>query len=235
MDPQPSLTLSNKAERKVGLTSEEKKIAKSLETLSMLSVRDRIFLVLIWRKFKTASPISISVDTLESTVQELKEKIEKAGLLFKDIGMNEELMQKCQRGGMGYVRYFMANNQNDLDSISEKWFGGLFTDPDVYKEIGRMSGYPQTAIDNFDKFTRLSDEEKFELKKKSTLTHEEKKALVSEKYSNTPDLYYFSTFFYMSREHAEAEMEVCRQWMEEIKLVTPNLYREFIDDCKHTT
>ena len=58
--------------------------------------------------------------------------------------------------------------------------------------------------------------------KKLVLTGEEQHKL-------TPDLYAFSSFFYISRAHMQNELETVRKWAEEIKLVAPDLYQSFID------
>ena len=225
--------LEDKQEKEV-LSQEEKKIAMSLETISCLEKKDKVFLVLVWRGLKTATAISLEPGAPESVARDLEKRVKEAGLFFKktDHIITEEMFMVKQkaRGLRPGKICFVANNQKDLDLISELWFRDHDKDSEVYKELGRMSGFPQTAIDLYDKFARLSDSEKESVKKEITLSEIEKSKLLQ----TEPGLIPLSWTLYMSKVRKgekvyflESELETVRKWMREIKYVTPALYREF--------
>lgn len=207
------------------LTAEEKEIAKSLEDFSQLEVRDRVFLLLIWRGFKTASPVSIMETEPESAVSDLEEKVKKAGLLFR----KTDIITKERKYGLRAGRIcFVANNQKDLDLMSKLWFGDHEHDPKVYKEIGRMSGYPKTAINVFDSFQNPNIPiNKREKATRGVLSDEEKKKLIASS-EFSPDLYPFSRFFYMSKENWQNELQTVDKWAKELDFVCHELYVNFL-------
>lgn len=217
------------------LTPEEKKIAMSLETISCLGKKDKVFLVLVWRNLKTASAISLEAGVPESVVRDLEKRIKEAGLFFKKtdhIIKEGEEMFGLKNGRICFV----ANNQKDLDLMSELWFGDHHRDEKVYKEIGRMSSYPQTAIDTYEKIMtdifnkgNIPTREK-SLMKELILSEAEKIDLLKKE----PNLFPFARLFYMSKAHWKSEIEIVRKWAEEIKLATPALYQSFIEDFKRS-
>lgn len=208
------------------LSPKEKKIAMSLESFRYLEPKDKVFLVLVWRGLKTASAVSFQAGAPEKTLLDLQERVEKAGLLFKktDHIITEEMGKEEARGLRPGKVCFVAKDEKDLDLISKLWFGDHDKDPEVYKEIGRMSGFPQTAINVYDKFTRLPDPEKDKTRVDLTVSEREKRNLLLK---TEPRLIPFSFLFYMSKENWKSELETVRRWAEEIKLVTPALYGEF--------
>lgn len=197
------------------LAPEERRIAQSLENLHFLESQDIMNLILVWRKFKTATQFLLPLSAPPRDIQELEAKARAAGLFFKDCGVTPKKIS----GRNPQRIFFVSNNQQDLDLISNVWFGDHTNDPKVYKEMGRMSGFPQTAIDTYTKFTELNEQEKSKKREELTLSRQEQKELFS------ADIYPFSHFFYMSREHWKSEVETVRKWAEEIKLVSPTLYQ----------
>jgi hypothetical protein len=214
MDPKPSQKPIE------GLTLQEKEVAKSLESVPLLTPRDKVFLILIWRKLKTASPVSVPSDASSESIVDLEERIKKAGL-FCNFSKN------VSRGELGVSPgriLFVANNENDLNLISQLWFGRHLKDPQVYKEVGRMSGFPKTAIETYDQFVKLRGPARKEL----VLSREEQEELIPK------ELLPFSEFFYLSKAHFKTEIEVVRRWVEELKLVTPEVYKEYLAHGKQT-
>lgn len=202
------------------LSAEEKRIAMSLEFFPHLNTKDKIFLVLIWRGFKQASPISLQGGVPESV--ELEKRLKKANLFFKKDRIIREEIYGLQPGQV----YFVANNEKDLDLISKLWFGDHEHDPIVYKGIGKMSGYPQSAIDVFDSFANpdISDAKRGEVIINNVLLN---------KQENVPlDLYPFARSFYMSKQNWKNELETVRKWVEEIKSITPALYNSYLEEFK---
>ncbi|MEK7128133.1 MAG: hypothetical protein AAB933_01035 [Patescibacteria group bacterium] len=208
------------------LSPEEKEIARSLENFPFLLKKDKVFLVLVWRGLKTASSVSILSDAPASAVDDLRKIAEKAGLFFK---FDREIMEDSRGLTKGKV-CFVANNQKDLDLISKLWFGDHDNDPAVYKEIGRMSGFSQTAIDVYEKISeagilKLPKKEKYKALQKYVLSYGEKKNYLL--CTNEVEVIPFSVLFYMPREHYAKEMGVPRKWAKEVKSVVPRLYEQF--------
>ena len=194
----------------------ERETAHSLESLPLIP-RDKIFLLLVWRGLKTASPVFLPIDYNQEMVKDLQEKVMKAGLFLKpDQTISREKRPRSDR------IYFIANNQKDLKLISKLWFGDHFNNPKVYREIGRMSGFPKTAIETFNKFTHLDGPGKTITQQKLVLSVEEKKKLIP------PELFHFSLFFYMSRASWQTELQTIKKWADEIKLVAPTLQEAYV-------
>ena len=222
MEPKPPQTPKIKTE----LVPEEKKSAHFFESLTILDRAGKMDLILVWRGLKTVSQLSIFENATPSQISDLKNKIHQANLLFKEeVNLTKPKKYPIPISGLKKV-YFVAKNQDDLNLFSSLWFGDHLNDPKVYKEIGRMSGFPQTAINTFHEFSGLSGEERNTKKKSLTLSPEEKKDLFP------PELFPFSLRFYVSREHWQSELETIQKWAEEIKLVAPALYQSFVDQFK---
>lgn len=222
MDQGPTQGPPRSPKGKIELTAAEREIAKSLETAPSLSVRDRIFLILVWRNLKKASPVSITspLPTIPLTV--LRDRAQKAGLFFE---RGPKITQ--QRYGVmpGQVCY-LANNEADLKSMSEVWLGNHELDLKVYKEMGRMSGFSPKAQEVYDRFTTLPEPEKTKVREELTLSEEEKKTIFP------GELYPFATMFYVPRspEGIEETREVVQKWVNELKLVAPNLLKAYVNE-----
>ena len=201
------------------LTNIEKEIVRDFESLPLLNIKNLLDLELVWRGFKSASNLFLQAGVEDSQIPEIKSKIEKAGLLFKDEGIRTDKIY----GQQGARICFVAKSGRDLDLISSLWFGDHVGDPKIYKEIGRMSGFPQTAIDTYDKFTKLEGERRKTVRDQLVLSEEEKRNLFG------AELYPFSVFFYMSRKYWRTELETIKKWVEEIKLIDPELYSKICD------
>ena len=200
----------------------EKKIAISLESFPHLEFKDRVFLVLVWKGFKTASAISLELGFLDDN--DLEERVKKASLFLKPDRIIDEEMYGLKPGKV----YFIANNQQDLDLISEKWFGNQIDDPNVYREIGRMSGFPQTAKDAYDTVFSSPESDRKGKEKELFISEDEKRELLKLE----PDLLPFAFLLYMSRENFQTELETVRKWAKTIRFFTPALYGAFISDFK---
>lgn len=212
------------SERKI--TPEEKKIAMSLETLQYLEPKDKVFIVLVWRGLKTASPVSLPPGVPQKVVDELRQKVEKADMFFQEGPIITKREYGLREGRICYV----ANNQKDLKLILELWSGNKEIDPKVYKEIGRMSGYPNTAIEAYGQlWQKIEDSPENRIQPQILMVSEDEKI---EKLKKEPELIPFAVLFYMSRANFESELEIVRKWAKEVKLVTPALYMSFINDFK---
>ena len=220
--------------KKEGLSPKEKEIAMSLETISCLEKKDKVFLVLVWKGLKTATAISLEPGVPESVARDLEKRVKETGLLFKKtdhIIAEEMFMVKQKARGLRPGRVcFVANNQKDFDLISELWFGDHDKDQKVYRELGRMSGFPQTAIDIYQKISqaeifKLSEEEQEKAMGNYVFSEREKRDFLFKE--NEPRVVPFSWLFYMSKENWKSEMATPRKWAKEIESTTPTLYEEF--------
>lgn len=206
------------------LSPAEKKIAMSLESFRYLDIRDKISLVLIWRGFKTAS--AISLDPSEPN-QDLQKIVENAGLLFKPTDYElKELNRGLRKGRVCFV----ANNEPDLNAISDLWFKDD-EKPEVSTELGRMSGFPETAISSHNKLMSfpLADRDNVKESKESPVLSEKEK-IDWLKNKKDQDLIPFAFLFHMSKPRIDNEIEAVRKWVEELKTITPSLYTGFIVD-----
>ncbi len=198
-----------------------------LETFSSLEPKDRMFLILIWRKLKSASPVSLQGGIEKS--KELEKILKAADLLFKKGPVTTEEKNGLKAGQV----YFVANNEADLNLISERWFGDHKRDPDVYEEIGRMSGFPKTARDAYDAFSnpKYSAEQRSNALKK-VYSEQDKIKLLKER--NQLELFPFARLFYMSKKNWDTELETVRKWASELKTLASSAYTEFIVDFNKT-
>ena len=215
-------------QQKRELNAEEHKIATSLESFQHLEPKDRVFLVLVWKGLKTATAVSLELGMPESVLRDLKERVEKAGMLFNEGPVLNIRIRGSRPGKICLV----ANNQKDLDLISHFWsrpdYGNHERDPEIYWEMGRMSGLPQTAIEAYDKiYPKTVGAYRDRIKPQVLMVSEDEKI---ERLKDEPDLIPFATLFYMSRVNFNSEIEIVRKWAEEIKKITPALYRLFIND-----
>ena len=208
------------------LTPLEKEIAESLENFEYLETKDKVFLLLVWRGLKKASPVSVEINAPESAVGDLEKITKKAGLFFK----RGPVITKKERGLREGTVCFVANSQKDLDLMSDLWFRDHDNDPGVYKELGRMSGFPQTAIDTYDKISkagifRLPGDQKKKALEDYTITEKGKRDFLK----SEPGVIPFSWIFYMSKENEkyEVEMETARRWAEEVESVSKSIYKKF--------
>ncbi len=204
------------------LTPQEKNIAYSLESLPTFSIRGKMDLMLVWRKLKSASQLYLHADLSDREFQDIKNKIQKAGLFFIDKGIDTNVPEGAEPTRLCFV----ANNNEDLELISKIWFGDHFSDPKVYKEIGRMSGFPQTAIDTYYQIAQMQKDEKEKVRQELVLSEEEKYKLLPR------EVYPFSLSFFMSKKHWQKEMEIPKKWSEEIALTAPTLYQDYMKAFK---
>ncbi len=216
MEPRPPQILKTDAEEVV-LTPEERATIESFETLP-INWRSEFNLVLAFKKYKSAVEVFFQPDISESKLEEARRIIEASGLFFKDMGVRED--ETYNTGSRRIC--FAAVTAKDLNLISELWFGDHNNDPKVYKELGRMSGFPPSAIELFHHIHSEDDEDK---QKKDS---EEYAVSVEEKKSLPADLYAFSSFFMMSKKHMREGLEVARRWAEIIKAASPDLYQQVI-------
>jgi hypothetical protein len=198
------------------LTPAQRETIKSLESIST-DWRIRFNLILTFFRQKTATDLLLDIEILEEEIERIRKIIEKANLLFKDMGRGLDNIYKTERGKR--VCY-VAINQEDLDLISSPNNRGD-------REMGRMSGFPQSAIDAFVSLMNKPDSITTDIwKQRHALSPEEKR----ERFSD--EEYAFSTFFMMSRANWQEELETVRRWVKIIKQADFNLYQEIINERK---
>jgi hypothetical protein len=188
-------------------------------------MRDKIFLVLVWRGLKKASALSLDILSKKDETA-LMEKIKKAGLSFLK---TQKMIEGEDRGlRLWGTLCFVADNQKDLDSISDLWSRKDKNNLEIDRRLGYFSGYPSTAIDAYIKLMNLPKSERIDAEKTIIISPKEKIDLLK----SEPDLIPFSLLFHMSREHWKSELETVRKWSQELELVTRGLRAEFIDNFK---
>jgi hypothetical protein len=146
-------------------------------------------------------------------------------MFFQEGGVLSEPQYGLRKGKICFV----ANNKPDLDLIVQLWSSDHERDPKTLKELGRMSGYPQTAIDAFGKIFKKDEAVESKIRPQILMLSEREKI---ERLRDEPDLIPFATLFYMSREHFDTELKTVRRWAETIKSITPVLYQSFLYSFK---
>ena len=154
--------------------------------------------------------------------EELEAVLQKAKLFYKAGSVITVPMRGLNPG----IIYYIANNQSDLDLLSELWFGDHEKDSNVYRNIGRMCGFPLSAIETYSKFTELGGMERTEMMQNVVLSPGEKAGMISS------EVLPFALSFFISRDNWKEEVKVAEQWAREIKLVAPELFERFINDYK---
>ena len=166
MDPKPSSLVEKRK-----LTLEEMQIAQSIEDFPYLEMREKIFILLIWRGLKKASPVSIPDSAPAGTIDNLQTCLSRAGL-FSEIGpFIKENIKDLRPGRIVYV----ADSLENLNLISKLWFGDHDKDEEVYNQIGELSGFPESAVDLYGEFSKLPEPRRNDRKNKLVLSVEEKK------------------------------------------------------------
>ncbi|HTE48492.1 MAG TPA: hypothetical protein VK675_01130 [Candidatus Paceibacterota bacterium] len=191
------------AQTKRKLSLEEKRIVKSFENIPFERLVDRARLILVWRKLKQATDFVFNTPVDDLQLKNIKSIIEKAGLFFKCEVKEGESRQAC----------FVADNQNDLELVLKLWSSTTLYDRDV--QFGRLFGFPQTAIEAYDK---NSVDSKAGKKSKYLLTLDEMDEKVPK------DLIPYCLLM-LSRANWEQELKTVKRWADEIKLVDPALYK----------
>src|SRR3989304_9762957 len=132
------------------LNNKEKETLASFKTILQLwpwgNQNDKIDLLLVWRGLKSATQIDLDPKISDTDLKKTEEVIKNAGLFFKDTGTIQDQRQFGSRAGRVS---FVANNPEDLELISKV---RALNTPEAHSEMGRMSGFPKSAIENLVKF-----------------------------------------------------------------------------------
>ena len=190
------------------LSREEQAIAKSFEGIPFLSEGQKRDALLVWRKLKPGSNFSLEPEISNADLKKIEDIIEKAGLLFKVV---EEKKSDEPR-----KVFFVANNQEDLESLSRLFFGDHLTDPKEYLELGRIYGFPKTAIEAFDKNSQAEKEG----------SESEFLLILDEMEEKIPKNLRRFTDFLLSKANWQDELKTVRKWADEINLVDPDFYKQ---------
>jgi len=198
------------------LSLEEKRVIESFKGLPFIQEWERVDLILTWRKFKSANALFLRVENgARPDLRKIRKIIEDAGILFNEGSLVES------SGNPAFWVCFVANNQADIELISRLWFEGRSPDNlKAHSELGRMYGYPPTAIQAFNQWEAAGA--KYEEKGKFLLTDYEREHYVSEELSRF-------AHFQLSKENWHQELDTVRKWAEEIRLVDAELYKKIED------
>lgn len=223
MEPRPP-----QGPAKIELSQEDKELAVYFEGITIISISNKILLILTWRHLKRATDFLVKNSSQEA-MKEMEERLKKAGLFFKNRGPVRIFDDKLAT----YNEFCIASTQEDLDTLDVASSIDDKDDPRVYLKLGELYGFPQSAINVFHdikEFEKRNNLAPLDLKAQRyqdtiALSLREKRKLIP------AELRPFCHFI-MSRAHWKFELEVSKKWAEEIKLVAPTLYQSVIDQSK---
>lgn len=202
---------------------EEKEKIQSLEKLPLGS-QDRMNLILTYLGEKPASTVEIEyfakkpLETVEEIIKE-KEGLEQT---LNEVGLEFKMLETEKTDENGFdekeFKFLVAENRENLDELEKATLEG------DDKKIGSLFGFPETAIEAFDKGKReerlaetMLDEGEWWKK----LSSKEKKAFLEEKVLNFLN-------FKLSKEHWEEELGQVRKWQKTLEKEAPELYQEIL-------
>ncbi len=197
------------------LNQEEKEALESFEKIPFIDLSDKVDFLLTWRKLKNGSEFELNKDVTKEEEESIIYIVKKSGLLIKVVESLKPADSEIKR-----KFFFIANTIEDLELVSRLYLGDHFT-PEVYLELGRIYGFPKTAIEAFDKTHNSLGDVK---------VHQDEFLLTSkEKMGNLPKEINAFANLKLSREHWATEVEIIKKWAEEIKLLDPVLYQTILD------
>ncbi len=175
---------------------------------------------------KPVSSLGILYESDKARPGEREEFIRKKNQIeqcLKKTGLYFEIEERREVEATGVERlkldFLVAREKKAIDELKEA------QEKQDYVTMGRLFGYPETAVQAFKKgmetermedFVIVNEKEWFE-----TLPEEEKKPLSQE---GVLDF----LIFRLSKEHWREELEVLRKWQRQIQTQAPKLYREIM-------
>ena len=172
----------------------ERALISRIENLKHVSDKERQAIILVWKGLKPAAVILLANE--RSTV-ELSEKAEK---LFTELGL---FMTESNSG------IYLAKNKKDLERVNYIR-GEEHLRTEEARELGRLFGYPMTAVEGYTRGREHRDEKKY---------HPEKER--NEDYLAFVD-------FPLSKEHREEEIAVVKERAALIKYIDLPLYERMV-------
>lgn len=189
--------------------SEERRNVEKIEGLPLVDF-DKVDLILILQNLKQATDVNIYSDQKKDFEKSLNE----LGL----VGLSEK-KEKLPDNKKTSQRFYIARTEDIARRLKTAWQ----TSNDA--ELGALSGYPPSAIENFVKIKKLtgSEEEVYKsLRKLFIGTVELPEDIRQEDYLAFVN-------FQLSRDNFGQELEIVKGWAEEIKKLDPVLFKRIVD------
>ncbi len=193
----------------INLSEEERGNVEKIEGLPLVDF-DKVDIMLILKNLKQATYVKIYSDRKKDFEQSLKD-LGLVGLLGKK--------EKLPNSKKTAQEFYIARTED----VAKRIETALQTFNDA--ELGVLSGYPPSAIENFEKIKKLTGSEKE--------VYESLKGLLIEVSELPEDIrqedYLSFVNFRLSRDNFRQELEVVRGWAEEIKRLDPALFKRVVD------
>lgn len=195
----------------------ERKEREDIERIMELPLFDlhRMGIILTYLGEKPASltQVAYNVNAPESEIKKELSKKEKIQKVLEQAGMKFEIVEKSEKTeeGVELKRYtfLIAKKEEVLEALKKAF------ELKDHETMGRLFGYPETAVEAFVKGEIISDYSKWWW----SLPEEKRKDLEKEGIMNLLN-------FSLSKEHWEEELETLRRWQKVIKEKAPKLWEK---------
>lgn len=231
-------------ERGYELSEAERKSVERIETLPITD-SNKIDLILSWKGLKKAIDIGVTLKTWQEgerppdiSEEEKQKKIKEAidtikslGLEYTEGGIGEQDPRIIERKDAEPMKFpgsewqvlYVAQSKEVAERIKNLWKETSEKNNEVKTcvEIGRLSGYPESAIQTYQEFFR--DLRTKGLENKISIDQAELPEEVQ-----SEDYMAFS-HFRLSRGNWREELKTVKAWADEIQKMDPKLYQRVVD------
>jgi hypothetical protein len=191
-----------------------------MENLDFLGTQDRMNLILTYLGEKPTSEIEIVYDS-KKPLAELQEVLSRKEDLERNLnafGLRFKILEREKTDEDGFDRkefqFLVGKEEKNLGELEK----ALLAKDD--KKIGKLFGYPETAVEAFSKgWDKILDEKEWW----QELSEKERNDLLQEGVLNFRN-------FALSKEYWREELETVRKWQSIIKEKAPKLYQEMIKE-----
>lgn len=214
------------------LTEAEREVVEKIEKLPCPD-NEKTDLLLIWRGLKSATDIEYGKDwypeekpiTLtQEEIDQLTNAIRHAGFYATEPVHEDQKAERITEGphapyvipGKDQIRIFVASDQKTAERLQIAHGSG---DARTY---GKLSGYPQTAIEAFVEAAKRGEEGWREL-----LVYRDE---LPDEVKNQDFLAFAE--FKLSKAHWQDELKTVKKWAEEIQRINPALYSRNVEAYK---
>lgn len=220
------------------LNEREKELARNIEGCQGISAEDKGVLILAWRGLKPATELEVGTkqwyegekipqttkeeeDALDREVEELLAPLHLAVAKGERIITKPTLTEQERKEGIRAVNqeskfFYVGARKEDVQRLAEILEAPARDDDKADAgEIGRLYGFPESAVVAYEQFVRSGSEEM--LIDRSELPEDLLKQ----------DVMAFAQFV-LSKAHWREELETAKRWAEEVKRVSPSIYDSIV-------
>jgi hypothetical protein len=226
----------SRKKRVVYRAEQEARIAEAVEQLPIDNDASRAELLLVWRGLKIATIVGVAFQNepgapaFKSEAEHIEARLRALGFLvrqgnfvrFVKIPGKKSPGKGGSRGDTtlpprGYAEYYAARTREDLEKFYEIW--NEEDEQRVCDEIGRMSGFPDSAIRAYRRWL-------YGDRKDNNLIIDQQELPEEIQEQN------FMAFaqYRFSRENWQEELKTAKRWAEEIERIDPALYERMAAD-----